>query len=346
MNQRTHSWIAIRAIALLEDENSEPNLVKLLKPFVREASVGAWIPDQVDAKRGGAGASTENHVLKMEPYDGYQTKRFTTSKEDLVKHCGDYRKVIQYLQQDNYLDNDWWSAPYKGDVNKPGKHLPNRISALCTMLKDLLLLGSKRVDSLIPGNIYFAQYLTDDVRTKEDAAAMYFFMLSHFIADISMPCHSDARKLSSYSNGLHKELEGHWSKKVGTYFEKKKLWKDNSNLSTREVTSDSNKVIKKAKEVGDKFNLKFSDNLIPDLIKGHDIWLEGIFLCRASFALSSIIAPYKQYPYDDSIKKAPFKTLFINDSDLLEKIDEIVMHDAVLNTAIFWKHLWNKVSKE
>jgi len=346
MNQRTHSWIAIRAIALLEDENSEPNLVKLLKPFVREASVGAWIPDQVDAKRGGAGAATENHVLKMEPYDGYQTKRFTTLKSDLINHVGNYRKVIQYLEKDSYLDENWWKQPYKGDVNKPGKHLPNRISALCTMLKDLLLLGSKKVDSLIPGDIRFAQYLTSDVRTKEAAAAMYFFMLSHFVADISMPCHSDARKLAAYANGLHKELEVHWSKKVGTYFEKKKLWKDQSNLSTSEIKSDSNKVIKKAKEVGDKFNLKFSNNPIPDLIKGHDIWLEGIFLCRASFALSSIMAPYKQYPYDDSIKKAPFKTLFINDLDLLEKIDEIVMHDAVLNTAIFWKHLWNKVSKE
>ena len=49
MNQRTHSWIAVRAIALLEDENTERNLVRLLKPHVRKASVGAWIPDQVDA---------------------------------------------------------------------------------------------------------------------------------------------------------------------------------------------------------------------------------------------------------------------------------------------------------
>lgn len=54
MDQRTHSWIALRAIALLADENAEPNLVALLLPHARQASVGAWIPDQADAKRGGA----------------------------------------------------------------------------------------------------------------------------------------------------------------------------------------------------------------------------------------------------------------------------------------------------
>jgi len=65
VNQRTHSWIAVRAIALLEDEGASKNLVKLLKPHARMATVGAWIPDQVDAKRGGN--KTENHVLKIEP---------------------------------------------------------------------------------------------------------------------------------------------------------------------------------------------------------------------------------------------------------------------------------------
>jgi len=40
MNQRTYSWIGIRAIALLEEKNEEKNLVRLLKPHAREASEG------------------------------------------------------------------------------------------------------------------------------------------------------------------------------------------------------------------------------------------------------------------------------------------------------------------
>ena len=151
MNQRTHSWIAVRAIALLDDEESEKNLVKLLKLHARKASVGAWIPDQVDAKRGGAGSSTDNHVLKMEPYTGAQRERFITTKDELLNRIGSHRMAARFLQNDSSLDDQWWATPYRGDVNKPGQHLPNRIMALGTMMKDLLLLGDQTVDQLIPG---------------------------------------------------------------------------------------------------------------------------------------------------------------------------------------------------
>ena len=70
MDQRTHAWIAIRAIAFLEDENKETrekNLVKLLLPHARKASIGAWIPDIGEAKRGGASATTDNHIFKILP---------------------------------------------------------------------------------------------------------------------------------------------------------------------------------------------------------------------------------------------------------------------------------------
>ena len=204
MNQRTHTWIAIRAIALLKDEGKEKNLVSLLKPHARKASVGAWIPDQMEAKRGGAGGSIDNHVLKIEPYKGREKERFIAQKDKLLQRIGMYRMTAQFLKDDNYLDAEWWSAPYKGDIPKQGQHLPNRSMALSTMMKDLLLMGNKRVDSLIPGEIRFAQYMDPKMRTTEEAAAMYFFMLSHFIADTCMPCHCDGRRLAGYSKGLHK----------------------------------------------------------------------------------------------------------------------------------------------
>lgn len=336
MNQRTHSWIAIRSIALLEDEGVEKNLVKLLKPFARQASVGAWIPDQIDAKRGGS--ATENHILKMMPYTGNQKYRFTTQKAELLKHVGAHRKIYGLLYADSHLETQWWNSPYKGDVSKPGQHLPNRVTALGTMLKDLLLMGSKTIDSLIPGDVRFAQYLEDDIRTHEAAAATYFFMISHFIADASMPCHCDGRKLASYGEGLHKELEGHWSKKVGTSFEKKKLLGDGTNITPKET-------LQKARDIDGKFGLDFKCVKIPDLQPDHDIWLEVMYLCRASFALASIIASYKQYAYDDEDVQAPFETVLgSGNKELLDKVNEIAMYDAVLNTAIIWKHLWNKVS--
>ena len=347
MNQRTHSWIAIRAIALLEDKNEERNLVRLLKPHVREASVGAWIPDQIDAKRGGAGSSTDNHVLKMEPYTGDQRERFITRKEELLERIGMYRMTAQFLQDDNSLDRQWWATPYRGDVPKRGQHLPNRAMALSTMMKDLLLMGNQEIDRLIPGNVRFAQYMAPETRTQEEAAAMYFFMLSHFIADVSMPCHCDGRKLAGYDEGLHKELEAYWSRKVGTGFEKRNLLQDDLDLTPAQARADSNQVLQQSRDVDSKFDLNFRQTSLPDLHRHHDVWLEVVNLCRASFAVASVIAPHQQYPYDDPQARAPFETV-LGDANrqLLDDVNQVVMHDSVLNTAIVWKHIWNKVSKE
>ncbi len=336
MNQRTHSWIAIRAIALLENENHSKGLVDLLKPHARTASVGAWIPDQIDAKRGGSGI--DNHVLKIRPYQGNQVARFTKKKDELLKEIGSHRMVSLFLQNDRCLDDAWWGKPYKGDVDRPGQHVPNRIMALGTMMKDLLLLGDPRVDDLIPGNVGFIQDLDPKARTNGQAAALYFFMLSHFIADASMPCHCDARKLSGYGGGLHKELETHWSKKVGTTFDRKNL------LATH---ASSDQILQQAREIDAEFDLHFDGTLIPDLLPDHDAWNESMFLCVASFAVASIIAPPQDYPYDNSKESVEFDDLLGGGREaILTTLDGFVMHDAVLDTAILWKHVWNKVSKD
>jgi hypothetical protein len=347
MNQRTHSWIAIRAIALLEDENDQKNLVKLLRPHAREASVGAWIPDEADAKRGGAGSATDNHVLKIEPYIGTQRERFTTHKEELLESIGKCRKTYMFLQQDNTLDSQWWNTPYRGDAPKPGQHLPNRAMALSTMMKDLLLMGDERVDHLIPGDIRFAQYMVPETRTREEATAMYFFMLSHFVADACMPCHCDGRKLAAYSEGLHKELEMHWSREVGIGFEKTSLLPKALLADRERIHEDCAEVLQQARAIDTQFGLDFTQTSVPDLAPNHDIWLEVINLCRASFAIASIIAPYRQYPYNDSKARAPFDTVLGPDKrQLLEDVDRTAVYDAVLNTAIIWKHIWKKVSAE
>jgi hypothetical protein len=282
MDQLPHSWIAIRAIALLEDEGQNENLVSLLKPHAQKASVGAWLPDQADAKKGGAGSSTDNHVLKMDPYEGNQTDRFIVRKAELLKQTGEYRMITGFLQKDAYLDDQWWGKAFKGDVKKPGQHLPNRIMALTTMMKDLLLLGDEKIDSLIPGDVGFVRDMEPASRTQEEAASTYFFMLSHFVADVCMPCHCDGRKLSLYDECLHKELEHHWSEKVGKQFEKKTLRKDDMN---------PDQSLRLAKAVDSKFDLHLEGTAIPDVQKGHDPWLEAIYLCRASFAIASIMAP-------------------------------------------------------
>ena len=330
MNQRTHAWIAIRAVALLEDEGDCPGLVKLLKPVVKAADIGAWIPDLQDAKLGGA--DIDNHILKMEPYSGPQKDRFTVPKKELLKKLGKGRQMAAFIKKHSTLPDTWWNAAYKANT-PPGQHLADRAGALTTTIVDLLIMGDKKVAALVPDKFTFPSKLHPNCRTPREQAALYFFMQSHFVADACMPCHCDARKLSAYAKGLHKELEKHWSKKVGTYFDKKKL----------EKTSDGpKKVLTRARKVDAEFGITFT-NKVPTLPKKRDIWKDTIYVCRGSFAVACEIAPPSRYKYT-SAKKAPFKKVFAGPAgqELLGRVDAVAMHDAVLNVAIAWKHIWRR----
>ena len=221
MKQRTHTWLAVRAIALLEDEGETPGLVKILKPCVKETAIGSWIPDLADSKKGSG--DIDFHIFKMKPFNGNLKDRFVTDKATLFKHLGTHRKAKAFIQKwGTALDDAWWNTPYKADP-KPGEHLANRSMALTTTIADQLILGDQHVAALVPGSIGFSLQLDQDARTRKEEVATYFFMLSHFLADSCQPCHCDARKAFGFSNGLHKEMESHWNKVIGTYFEKKKL---------------------------------------------------------------------------------------------------------------------------
>ena len=331
MNQRTHAWIAVRAVALLADEKECSSIVNLLKPFVKSAAAGAWLPDKRDAKIGGS--DTDNHVLKMKPYSGPQQARFTVVKPELLKKLGSARRMHDFLAADKVLDEAWWAAAYKADP-KPGQHLADRAGALATTVTDLLIMGDSELAALLPRQFHCADTLDMKCRTRPEQAAMYLFMQSHFIADACMPCHCDGRKLSSYDNGLHKELEGHWSAKIDKSFDEHRL----------QPASDSpDAVLDKARAVDKVFSLDFK-NEIPDLVE-QDLWLETIYICRGSFAVASIVAPPDQYPYH-STAPAPFDAVLKAKPELLYELDKLVLHDAVLNVATTWKHLWNRLEKE
>ena len=65
MNQRTHAWLAIRAVALLEERKKNRQLVKLLKPHVQTTAIGTWIPDLRDTKKGSDCRSLRNYLWKI-----------------------------------------------------------------------------------------------------------------------------------------------------------------------------------------------------------------------------------------------------------------------------------------
>jgi len=331
MKQRTHTWLALRAIALLEDEAEVPNFVKLLKPHAKTTAIGSWIPDMADSKRGFG--DIDNHIFKLKPYNRSGKHRFIRSKKKTLQDLGPHRKIGQFIKDSgDVLRASWWEQAYRADP-PPGQHLANRSMALSTTLVDQMILGDPKVAKLVPGKVRFAHNLAPDSRSRSEEIATYCFMLSHFVADSCQPFHCDARPMAGYSAGVHKELEAHWNRLCGTYFEKKKL------LAT---TDSPHTILKRAREVDQKIGLEFTDE-VPEL-NAKDLWQEIIYLCRGSFAISSILVPPDVIPYK-SKKRTTFDTVFKDSSvELLTALDRAALHDSVLNIAIAWKNVWKTFS--
>ncbi|UCD63055.1 MAG: hypothetical protein JSW34_09885 [Candidatus Zixiibacteriota bacterium] len=332
MNQRVHAWLAVRAVALLEDTGEAEGLVKLLSPHVKSTFIGTWLPDLNDSKKGFG--KIDNHVLKMEVFEGPLKERFVIKKDKLLKLLGRERRMAtELLQSDNHvLDDEWWGTPFKADPD-PGKHLANRAMAFSEAIIDLLLLGDKQLDRLVPGQIDFVEDLDRKALTRRQQVATYFFMLSHFIADACMPCHTDARALSSYSDGkIHKELERRWSRRIGTYFDKDKL---------AENKPTSSAILRESREISDRLQVDF-DAVVPDLYS-RDVWSEVLFVCRCSYAVANLIVPPNDSPRGGAEHKS-LKELFPGDNGeiRLKEFDAAILHDAVLNIAIVWKHIWGR----
>lgn len=281
---------------------------------------------------GAGGSRTDNHILKMLPYDrDEERQRFIADKDETLKRVGSFRSMYRFIAaSDGILDADWWSTPYRGDVKKPGQHVANRAMALSTTMLDLLLLGCPSLDALVPGDVSFLKDVPGNALTAQEQATLHFLMLSHFVADACMPCHCDGRDLSDYAKGLHKEMEKHWSAEIAKCFDPK-------HTST---------LFAEARAVDSVFGLAFARE-VPGIL-ARDVWLEVINLCRASFAIASVIADHRKYPYagpEAKKARAPYARVFPDDQPhKSQEFDRVILHDAVLNVAMVWKHVWTKVA--
>ncbi len=337
MDRATHAWIALRAIALLEESGGDKNLVALLKPRAASATIGAWLPDLTDAKRGGG--QTQHHVLKMLPMPGgaNSKSRFVSRKKELLGRMSFSPAARAYLEADVKLTSEWWSRPYKADP-RPGQHIANRAMGIATSLRDLLVIGDKKLDALVPGSVSFLKDVPPGALTRPDQAALYFFMLSHFIADASMPCHCDGRPACGYDSGLHMEMEKHWSKQLGKVFAGDDLFSMEHSLERMLVF---------ARQVDAHLEADIDDLRPGSLPSGRDVWLETIDAARASFSLMALILPESSHPYSGGPKRAEFKHVFSGPGGeaLLAEVSRICLTDAVFNTAAAWVDIWEKVGK-
>ena len=45
MKQTAHTWIAIRALGLIQRDAKAKKLAQILKPWVKHSYIGCWLPD-------------------------------------------------------------------------------------------------------------------------------------------------------------------------------------------------------------------------------------------------------------------------------------------------------------
>lgn len=331
MKQRGHTWIALRAIGLIQDDTKTQDLAQVLAPWAKYSYIGCWLPDMQKFKKGHG--IIGNHTFKNAPYTGKNKSRFVLRKQNLLDALDPNLALHDYISSDSTLGASWWNKPYKA-IQKDGEHLPDCLSSLFDTIADMLLLGDPELDALVPGSTGYGNYLDPSCALSKEQVSTFFFMLSHYIADCFMPCHADKRKLAAFlKHGVHEGWERHWDKLVGSYFNKKKL---------KNTNDTSQQIIDKAKNLDATLGLTFKTPLTwPDT--DNDIWETAIIWCRASFAFSCNIFPISKYPYG-SQKQPKFKAYFTDVAKLAE-YDRIVLQSAVYAVASTWKQIWRKFKK-
>jgi len=331
MKQIGHTWIALRAIGLIQDDPKTQDLAQVLAPWAKYSYIGCWLPDMQKFKKGHG--IIGNHTFKNAPYTGNNKSRFVVPKQKLLDALDPNLALHGYISSVSTLKASWWNKPYKAK-QKDGEHLPDCLSSLFDTIADMLLFGDPELDALVPGSTGYGDYLDSACALTKEQVSTFFFMLSHYIADCFMPCHADKRKLAAFkAGGVHEGWEKHWDKLVGNYFKKTKL----------KTTSDTSKqVLDKARDLDATLGLTFKTPLTwPDT--DDDIWETAIFWCRASFAFSCNIFPISKYPYG-SQKQPKFKAYF-TDVVKLAEYDRIVLQSAVYAVASTWKQIWRKFKK-
>lgn len=344
MDYLTHAWIAMRAIKMLEDEEQSNDLVAILKAHAPDVLPGAWLPDQTsDAIR--ANAASECHILKFTefPMDNVLKDRFIVKKNEFLNGLGDQRKMPGYIRAASVLDDEWWSKAYKGDVDQPGQHVVNRAQAFSMTMLDLLVLGNKEMCDHMSRAAIAAAYVDPTAFTAEAQAVFHFFILSHLVADSCMPCHCDARPLSTSGNKLHEKIEEHWSSVVRKTYSGKCKVPPRDKPTAAEIRAFGDCVAANVTDVDTAFGIQFAQQpQVPSLGKNNDVWLELMQVCRASFAIASIIVDYRQFKYKDT-GLTLFKDVFADEAKW-DEFSRTILHDAVLNVAMVWKHIWQRVN--
>ncbi len=324
MKTNTHRWVAVRAIQLLEASHEDPKLVELLKQYTPSLLDGADLPNVHSSPLIHQGA--RDHIFKMEPYadTNQDAKYYMVRKGLLLRRLPQPSRMCDIISRDDKLTTEWWETPYKADV-LPRQSLPIRATSLACSVVDMLHMPDDDLIKFAPGGWKAGRPANAAAWARPEQAVITLLMLSHYLADACMPSHCDARSLRD-ENGvsLHDAMEQHWETQLGDRFtERYDTW---DRLAHQVVGAPS------------PFNVAVTGPLPPIRTTNESLWTYVVYMCRAAFAFSAIVTPTSKYPYGQATPAERMHDWHA----AIESVphDEAVIHDAVLHTAIVWRHVW------
>ena len=336
MKQRAHSWVALRALKLIDDSKKAPKLVELLSYYLSDVWEGAWLPDTliVDMKYG--------HIFKLDNDPemlGYDITKYDwrrVSYDELDDRLCGKRLCLEYIKDSKELQDPYWiHEKYSG-------HLPDRVIAISHTIGDMLKMSDypmafyakkKRSRAYMEEDLS-KQNIRDLSLSPNFSArqiAIMFFIISHYICDAHMPLHCDLRDYGGKKlkrrlpRSLHPSIEKLWESQ---FPEKEKIiLHDYTIKSLDDITQDlpGQSII----EIDTNPEYKLNKRIFK--IKG-DEWNEMVYTCRISYALSRkwITKPY------DKVDK------FIDDigDDEFKRVTNYIFHDTVESIARIWYKTW------
>lgn len=198
MKKFSHAWLAFMAIERLNSkkqdlkEDAQKRAEGLIYWFMShkdDITQGAWYPDLLIKDM------ADHHVLKIAPEDKATNKMIVFPKEKFRSLPPEY--LIYQIGKDSPVKNQGFA------VNKDD-NLPDR----CESLTEAVIDHFKILNYTEKGS---------PVSPTHNQVALWFFMLSHYVADAHVPVHCDARKFSD-GEGIHGLMEKAWDDEIRKYY--------------------------------------------------------------------------------------------------------------------------------
>ncbi len=324
MKKYSHAWLALMAIKRLDDNKKDlkpadqehaDSLVTWLMNHKDDVMQGAWYPDELIKDM------ADKHVLKFAPADKAPTGTISYPPDKFRPLPPEYL-IFQYGQDSPVRQQNF-------NVVDPKDNLPDRCESLAESVIDHL----KVLNHVEKGS---------PVTPTSNQVALWFFMLSHYIAGAHVPVHCDSRRFSEGKN-IHGEMEKVWDDEINIYY---KL-----NTQKTRFLYDSTGYPKPAVDfAADRsYQQSFLKAVVDELAKrkfdfsfggaNNNVWDFMNAVCHNSYLVSYRFFPPQYGPDNvtmENLKNLAAPALSIN------QVSAAVLADAIDSIARVWFRIWRR----